>query len=156
MTFARERALVGLLIHELGHAKIGDLHPAALVEQDVRRLDVAMHDPFVVNVLQCLANLRHNRQSFPRGQLAGIQQLPQRQTIDELHEKVIKALLLAEVVDRDDMRVAENGQCPGFAGKSLGKGRITGGFRQENVAGQRTGPGSFGEPCRPCPSRRGR
>ena len=36
----------------LGHAKVGQLHAPVRVEQDILRLQVAVHVPFVVHVLQ--------------------------------------------------------------------------------------------------------
>ena len=54
--------------HELGEAEVGDFHAAALVDENVLGLDIAMDDPFIVGKLQCVANLRHDRQG-----LAGIE-----------------------------------------------------------------------------------
>ena len=80
----------GELARQLGQAEVGDLHAAALVEQDVFRLDVAVDDAFVVGELQGLADLRHDRQRLLRRQLAGLHQLPQIHAVDVLHEEVVQ------------------------------------------------------------------
>ena len=54
----------GLRAHDFGNAKVGDLHPAFPVQQDVLRLDIPVHDAFVVGELQRLANLRHDLQGL--------------------------------------------------------------------------------------------
>ena len=61
-----ERGPRGFGANKLGDAKVGDLHPALLVEQDVLRLDVAVDDALLVRELQRLANLRHNGQRLLR------------------------------------------------------------------------------------------
>ena len=53
---------VALLPEDLGDAEIRDLHPAAFIQQDVLRLDVAVHDALLVRELQRLADLRHDLQ----------------------------------------------------------------------------------------------
>ena len=45
---------------ELCQPEVGDLHAAAAVEQDVLRLDVAVHDSLVMGVLQGVAYLPHD------------------------------------------------------------------------------------------------
>ncbi len=84
---------VRLAAHELGQPEIGDLHPAALIQQDILRLDVAMDHAGIVGVLQGVADLRHDRQGLVGSELARIQQTPQTQTVDELHEEVVQAAL---------------------------------------------------------------
>jgi hypothetical protein len=112
------------LPQQLRQAEVRDLHPAFQVHQDVFRLDVAVHDPFVVGVLQRLANLRHDRQRLLRLQVPGPEHLPQVCPVHELHEEVIQPAHLAEVVDRDDARVAQARQGLGYAGEPLGERRV--------------------------------
>ena len=57
-------------------------------------------------------------------QLAGVQQLPQADAVDELHEEVVEAVGLARIIDGHDMRMAEQGHRSSLAGKPLGKGRV--------------------------------
>ena len=90
-----------------GQAEIGDLHPASSADQDILRLDVAMHDPFVVGELQRLADLRDNRHRFLGLQFAGLHQLSQVGSLDILHDEIVQAVDLSEVVNRDDVLVPQ-------------------------------------------------
>jgi len=47
-------------------AEIGDFYAPFLIQQNILRLDVAMHDAFVVRELQRLAYLRHDLQCLAR------------------------------------------------------------------------------------------
>jgi len=68
--------IAGVLPQQLRESEVGDLHSAAFVDEDVFRLNVPMHDPFVVSELQRRANLWHNRQRFRRRHVAGLDRLP--------------------------------------------------------------------------------
>ena len=48
--------------HDARDAEVRDLHTACLIQQQVLRLDVAMHDAVVMRELQRLADRRHNGQ----------------------------------------------------------------------------------------------
>ena len=120
---------------QLGQAEIGDLDAADPVEQHVFGLDVAMHDPLIVGVLQGVANLRHDRQGLARGQPARADRLPQVDAIDVLHHQPADFAGLAKIVDGHDVGVIEPGQSAGLAGKPLGKGRVFGRFRRDHLQG---------------------
>ena len=109
---------------QLGDPEIRDLHPALFVEQDVLRLDVAVDDALLVRILERLADRRHDDQRLLRRQLPGLQQLPQAHPIHELHQQVIEAVGLAEVIDGDNVRMVEAGQRLRLAGETLGKARV--------------------------------
>ena len=53
--------------------EIRHLHPAAAIQQDVFRLDVAMDDALVVRELERITNLRDNGQRLARGNATGVQ-----------------------------------------------------------------------------------
>ena len=126
--------MIGLLEpQQLGQAEIGDLHSPALVDQDVLGLDVAVDDAFVVSELQGVANLRHDRQRLLRRHPAGLNRLPQVHAVDIFHDEEIQPLGLAEIVDGDDVRMAQPGQRAGFAREPLGKRRIVAGFHRQNL-----------------------
>ena len=118
---ARQRLVLGAGAQHLGDAKVGDLHPALLVQQDVLRLDVAVDDALLVGELQRLADLRHDDQRLLGASLPALQQLPQGHAVHELHQQVGIAARLAEVIDGDDVRMVEPGQRPRLAGEALGK-----------------------------------
>ena len=60
---------------------------------------------------------------------AGLQRLAQVHAVDELHQQVEEAAGLAEVVDGDDVRVAEAGERLGLAVEALGEARVVGSVR---------------------------
>ena len=89
---------------QFGDAEVRDLHPALLVQQDVLGLDVAVDDALLVGILERLADGRHDGQRLLGRELPGLQELPQVHPIHELHQQVIQAVGLAEVIDGDDVR----------------------------------------------------
>ena len=80
---------------------------AVLREQDVRRLDVAMHDAARMRVVQRLRALVDDRHDLlDRQQAAGAAVGAQRaRTVHVLGDDVAAAVLLARVEDRHDVRV---------------------------------------------------
>ena len=56
----------GLTGHQFGEPKIGDSQPSPAVKQQIFRLDVTMHDSFVVRVREGVAKLWNDLQSFRR------------------------------------------------------------------------------------------
>ena len=105
--------MIGVLeSQQLGQAEVGDLHPPALVDQDVFGLDVAMNDAFVVGELQGIADLRHDRQGaslgvIPPACIACRKFTPSTYSMT----KKYKPSGLAEIVNRDDVRMVEPRQC---------------------------------------------
>ena len=71
-------------------AEVGDLHAALLVEQQVLRLDVAMHDAVLVGVLQRLADRRHDRQRLLGVNRPACISLPQVHAVHKFHEQIVK------------------------------------------------------------------
>ena len=57
-----DAALRHLLGENLGHSEVGDLGERAFVDQDIRGLDVAMHDALFVGVIQRLRDLAKDRE----------------------------------------------------------------------------------------------
>ena len=98
----------------LGDAEVGDLHLAGRGDQDVARLDVAVHQAGGVRDLQRAAGLLEHVQRVPQRQPAGaLEHRVQRLAVDQLHHQVGGAALavhvgLAVVVDAGDARVVEH------------------------------------------------
>ncbi len=92
-----------------------------------------MHDPFVVRVLERLANLGNDRQRLLRLELAAGDQLPEVRAVDELHDEIVHPAGLAEVVHRDDVRVAQSRERPGLTGESLGEPRGRGDVGRQDL-----------------------
>ena len=76
--------------HQFCQTKIRHLHPAAAVEQNVFRLDVAVDDALVVRELQRVANLRDDGQRLARRDASRVKQLPQIHAIHKFHQEVVK------------------------------------------------------------------
>ena len=91
----------------LGQAEVGDVRVTLLVDQDVRRLQVAMEDAAHVGVLDGFGRLDHQghgrAEIVPeRGELIG-----EVAPLDELHAEIALAVVLADFVNRDDAGVVE-------------------------------------------------
>ena len=87
---AGQMEVLRLAAQDFGQAEVGDLCAALLVQQHVLRLDVAVHDAFVVRILEGLANLGDDLQRLGRGEFAGPFNLPQVRAIHILHEEVVQ------------------------------------------------------------------
>ena len=109
---------------QLREAEVGDLHAAVAIEQHVLRLDVAVHDAAVVRELQRVADLRDDAQRLRGRQPSRALHLPQVHAVDELHQQVVQAARLAEVVDGDDVRVLKAREGARLAREALGEARV--------------------------------
>ncbi len=107
----------GLIELELfGQAEVEDLHEivyaAAVSQEDIRRFDVAVHDPLLVRFGERTAHLlqdvhRAVRRHWPEV----VHELLQVQALEVLHRVVERVSPHApEVVDRDGIRVAQGGR----------------------------------------------
>lgn len=122
---------------QLGQTEIGDLHPAATVEQDVLGLDVAVDDAGVMGVLQRIAQLRYHRQGLARTQPAGAQHLAQRRAFDQLHHQIAPFAGPADIVDRHQIGMIEPGQGQGLAFEPSGERRIAAQLGGQDFQGHR-------------------
>src|SRR6266480_186939 len=99
----------------LRDAEIGDDGQPVLVEHDVVRLDVAVHDAAFVRVGQGARHLHQDLPDLRRGERAARgQHGRQRLAAQELHHEIDHAAGLADAIDRDDARVLELGGRLGF------------------------------------------
>ena len=132
---AGESQIVGCLAEQLGQTEVGDFHPAALVEQDVLRFDVAVDDAFFVSELQGVADLRDDLQGLGRLELAGPQCLADVDAVHELHDEIIDVADMPEVMHADDVGMVELRKRFGFAGKAIGKPGVEADIGRENLDG---------------------
>ncbi len=101
---------------EVGHACL-----AVVVDQDVRGLDVAVHDAVLVGELERPRGLDADAHGEPEWQLAvSGDDLLQVRAVDQAHDDEVAAHLVgAGVMDRDDVRVEERGRVPRLPPESL-------------------------------------
>ena len=90
-------------------AEVGDLHHATLVDHQIGRLDVAVNDAGVVRGGESVRGLQDDLRR------TGIADAPFRldhrlhgASVDELHGEVVHAVVVADVEDRDDVRMGQS------------------------------------------------
>jgi hypothetical protein len=96
-----------LRLAEAGEAEVQDLHAAAGLDVHVARLEVPVHDSPGVREGEPLAQLLHDRELLAEVGGARADQVAQVPALEQLHRHVGEPVLLAEVVDGDDVRVVE-------------------------------------------------
>ena len=101
-------------------AEVRHLHVALGVDEHVVRLDVAVDDAVAVREAKRREDLARvvDRDGHRRGP-AREDQLLQRAAVEVLHRDVVRALGLAAVVDRDDVRVRQAGGVLRLAAEAL-------------------------------------
>ena len=100
--------------------EVGHLHDALRVDDDVVRLDVAVDDAVSVRVAQRSEDLaRVGDRDRDRAEAARADELLQRPSLDVLHDDEVRAVGLAAVEDRDDVRVREAGGVRRLAAEPL-------------------------------------
>jgi hypothetical protein len=120
-----------------GQAEIQQLG-AGFCEHDVAGLEIAVGDAIAVRFIESAGNLRAEREHLRRGERSFLQALRQRLAFEEFHDDEIHAVLLADVVQRADVRMIEAGNDFGFAFETLAAGSIVGEFVGENLDGYNT------------------
>jgi hypothetical protein len=106
-----ERARDQAALVERGHTEVDELgrdHTVrALRQQDVGRLDVAMHDPCAVHLLDSVEDGQHEIERDVTRQRTLTRQLQvERLAVQELHHQIRHALFDPDVVHLDDVGMA--------------------------------------------------
>ena len=100
--------------------EVEDLEHAVRGQHQVRRLDVAVDDPHLVRVAEPRAQLEDQFQPADQAQRRpAADDLAERLTVDVLHRDERLALVLADVVDGDDVGMGQARRRTGFAGEPL-------------------------------------
>ncbi len=93
----------------LGQAEIGDEWLAVLVEQDVRRFQVAVEDAPLVGVVHRQGGLLQQRRGrFGIRDVVG-ELFIQARPADQLHAEIALAVVVADLQDGHDVRMVERG-----------------------------------------------
>ncbi len=111
----------------LGQAKIHDARCAVLVDHDIRRLDVPVHDAKRVSVLQGVGHGRDQAGCLAKPGPPRRQKVGQGHAVHEIAHQVGDAVLLGNPMNRDDRRVPQLGYAAGLpqkAGQVLGPSEV--------------------------------
>ena len=100
----------------LGDPEVGDLHLPALADQQVPRLDIAVHQASRMRGLQGGGGLSDQAHRARRIKRSIVQQPGQRWPVDQFHHQVgrIRCSDLAVVVYRRDARMGQQPRIPGL------------------------------------------
>ncbi|CAB4577170.1 unannotated protein [freshwater metagenome] len=95
-------------LEALGDAEVGEQHPTVGGDEDVPRLDVAVHHARLVRGVECGRDARTDVDGELGAQLLLlVEQLAQALAVDELHHDRLAPAVLDRVVHGDDVRVVE-------------------------------------------------
>ena len=90
-------------------AEVEDLELPVAGDEEVLRLQVAVDDPFLVRRGQPQGHLQAVLDGFPRRQrLSRLQLVAERLPLQQLRDEIRKLRVLADVVDGDDVGMAEH------------------------------------------------
>jgi len=97
----------GPRLHASRQAEVGHVRLTVCVDQDVGRLEVAVDDAALVRVVDGAGDGEQQPHRGPRvpGQAAHVR--TQTRPLDQLHAEVRQPVLLARLVERDDVRVIQ-------------------------------------------------
>ena len=110
----------------LRQAEIQDLRRPALHEEDVRGLDVAMHDSLRVRRIEAVGDLDADLQELRDLDGPGGDAVLERLALEQLHGDERPTLELADVVDRADVGMIERRRRARLAAEPLDRLRIPG------------------------------
>ena len=113
----------------LGEPEVGQVDVLVLAlaaDQDVGRLDVAVHEPAVVSGVECAGDRGDHTPDLIHAELAAIDDLAQVRARHEAHREVEHAVVLAAAVDRDDVGVLQRGREPGLGLEAGDRVRVLG------------------------------
>ena len=117
----------GGLGQRAGDAEVGHPHPALLVEQEVRRLDVAVHQPADVGVGETLGHLGPELGGLGMGEPdVAVEQVAQRAPAEILEDQIRPVGVLAPVEDTQDVGVVERGDRARLGAEALQEGAVGG------------------------------
>jgi len=118
---------------ELGDAEVEHLRLAAPGDEDVRRLDVAVDDAAGVRGVETVGDLDAEIEHAVERQRSARDLLLQRVAVEQLHHDELLALVLADVVNRADVRVVERRGHARLASEPIERLRVGGEIRGQEL-----------------------
>ena len=106
-------------VDPLGQAEVGDMGLAVAIDQDVVGLQVAMQDAALMGMVHGAGDRRHQPGRGAEVLPEAGQLILEAAAVDQLHAEEVLALVLADLVDRHDVRVVEVGRRLGLLAKPL-------------------------------------
>ncbi len=97
-------------------AEIRDLDLSVCGNDDILRLHIAVNDALVMGGRKAHADLNGDAGCLPDGELALLRDIfLQGDSLDKLHDNIVIALVLADVIDIDNVRICQPGCRLGLA-----------------------------------------
>ena len=136
----------------LGQAEVGDVRLAGGIDQDVARLEIAMHDARLVGEVQGVADGGQQLGRLALRQPLGVFELGQRDALDQVADDIDVVAVAADLVHADDMRMPQLRRDAGFVQKlfHLAGAQLP---APRNLQGHRAVELAYRGPSRPCQSR---
>ncbi len=118
---------------QLGEPEVEDLDRAILGDEDVLRLEIPVDDAAGVGCGQTVGDLDRDLDRPPRGEVRLPQPLPKAAAAQQLRHDVGHPLVLADVIDGEDVRVVQRTGGPRLAFEARDPARITGCGRRQRL-----------------------
>ncbi len=100
---------------DLGHAEVQDLRLSSLGDEDVRRLDVSVHDPDAMSGLERIRHLNAQIDHTRNRRRPVRDRVRERLPTHSFHHEEGTCVVLADIVHRADVRMIERGRRPRLA-----------------------------------------
>ena len=104
--------------------EVGEIGLVALLDEDVLRLDVAMHEPGGMRRVQRLGHGPQETDRPPGVELAAHDQLRERRAVDEAHRQEQTLRQLPRLVHADHVRMLERRLQAALAAEALQEGVV--------------------------------
>ena len=116
----------------LGQPEVHQLH-AGRGEHDVRRLEIAMHDPLPVRLVERVGDLDAAAHRLLERERAALQGFVEGPPLEVLHDEVVGVALASDVVKGADVWMRQLGDGPRLAFEALADGRRRHEARRQNL-----------------------
>src|SRR6185369_4349032 len=100
-------------------SEIQNLGISALSDKEICRLDVPVNDPSGVSRVQCIGDVDGEWQKDFHFQRTPSDAVLQGRAVQKLHRDKRMTIVLANFVDRTDVRVVESRSCPSLASEAF-------------------------------------